>query len=128
MTRRRRRPNPETPLQRAIQRRLQLIRGVLCWRVNTSAGEAQSGHWIASGLRDVHGKVKGTLDLVVAVRGRLVLLEVKMPGKDASPDQRLRIAEARANEIVAEVVHSVDEAVAVVEQVLGELQEQERKR
>jgi hypothetical protein len=106
--------NEETQLQRAIHEALARIPGVLVWRCNSG------GSRVKFGLRDIKGSVKGTPDLVGAVNGRLLLLEVKLPGKKPTKEQRERLEEARSNGAIAEVVRSVDEAVWTVKQAMKE--------
>lgn len=120
--------NEETKLQRAIQEALCWLPGVIVWRCNAGkqkvlASCAASGkvlpgetrqRWIAYGLRDLAGKVAGTPDLIGSVDGRFLALEVKLPGRRPTPEQRARLQEIRDHGGIAEVVHSVDEAVGVV--------------
>ena len=59
----------------------------------------------------------GWPDLTFAYRGRAVALEAKLPGKEAEPHQAERHERMRADGWLVAVVHSVDEAAAVLDAV-----------
>lgn len=86
----------EASIQRAIQRELRL-----------------RGFWI----RKLHGgpfSVAGDPDLLAIRHGRAFALEVKRPGEKPAPIQLRRLEELEAAGAVVGVVHSVEEAVALV--------------
>lgn len=94
--------------------------GVLTWKVsNGRRGYIELGV-IAPGRKERFP------DTLLCVRGRMVALEVKAPGKENHGDKK-RLAEQaacresiRAHGGVAEVVTSVEEALAIVERVRSE--------
>jgi hypothetical protein len=89
------------------------------WRCNAGKQAVWSctgkPRYISYGLRDLAGKVAGTPDLIGIVDGRFLALEVKLPDKKPTREQRRRLQEIRDHDGIAEVVHSVDEAIAMVE-------------
>lgn len=87
---------PESRLQRAIQHAL-MNRGAFVFKVHGS-------QYMMTGLPD----------LVLCYRGWFVALEVKMPGNDASPAQKLRIKQIRKAGGRAYVVRSVAAALKVL--------------
>ncbi len=60
---------------------------------------------------------RGVADLLFAVRGQAVAVEVKLPGQKATADQEKFLAILSADGWKVAVVHSLDEARAVVEAV-----------
>ncbi len=56
----------------------------------------------------------GWPDIVGCHRGRMLALEVKQPGKDATPRQAHELAKWRLAGALVGVVHDVDEALAAI--------------
>jgi hypothetical protein len=99
-----------TKLQNALWLRLNLIQGVRCWKLRQGvATPAGRDHPMFFGLKE------GASDLIVCARGLFVTLECKTGDAREKPEQRQwrRIVSEEALGI-SEVVHSVDEGVAVV--------------
>lgn len=88
---------PETRIQQAIQAELQR-RGAFCFKVHGSAFQA-----------------KGLPDIVGCIDGRFFGIEVKVPGRDAEPIQRLQLRRIIEAGGIAGVAHSVAEAVDIIE-------------
>lgn len=59
----------------------------------------------------------GISDVIGCLRGRYIALEVKLPGEEPSPTQLWQIERTRRAGGIAEVVHSVEEALDVLARV-----------
>ena len=57
----------------------------------------------------------GVLDLIIGYQGRYFELEVKLPGRRLTPLQQQRLLAVAAAGCIAKVVHSVEEALMVIE-------------
>lgn len=100
--------NPETRIQSAIIDALSALPFVKLWRNNTGRrGRVSFG--LAVGSSDLIGIVR-TVEGV----GRFLGLEVKVPGEEATDDQKEFLRFVRELGGVAEVVTSPAEALAVV--------------
>jgi len=97
----------ETDLQRAILEALSLLPGVMPIRVNSG-----------SPIRRFRGAKKGTADIVGIVEpGRFFALEVKAGRRSVcSPEQLAFLELVRKLGGIAQVVRSVDEAIAAIKQ------------
>lgn len=73
------------------------------------------GAWHQKNAPGPWGYTVGRPDFLVIYKGRGIGLEVKRPGEKPEKIQIRRIEEIRAAGGVAEVVHSADEAQAVLE-------------
>jgi hypothetical protein len=62
----------------------------------------------------------GTPDFIFAVRGRAVALEVKLPGRRTTTEQERFLCALIGDGWLAKVVHSLDEARAVVAEALDD--------
>jgi hypothetical protein len=88
---------------------------VLVTRVNAGGRPgATRGSW-------VKGAPAGTADLICCVGGRYLELEVKTPDGKQNKGQRQREANVKERGGAYRVVRSVDEARAVVAELLGEV-------
>ena len=96
--------NAETTLKKQILAALATI-GVTAW--NSPSGLARRGriHMAPTGTPDIIGYLPG---------GRMLALEVKMPGKKPSVGQLEWIAKATSAGVASTVVRSVDDAVRFV--------------
>ena len=93
----------EVELTHEIIRALNAIPGVWCWRRNVGRrGHVQFGK---KGQSDIEGITKPN--------GRRLELEVKIDAR-VTPEQTLWIERMKSYGAIAGVVHSVDEAIAVV--------------
>jgi hypothetical protein len=103
---------PEQALQRLLLDYLTAkYRGrLVLWRNNTGATATASGGFVRYGA-------VGSPDLlgILSPSGRLVGLEVKAPGGKATPAQLLWLTEARSHGALCGVVHSLDEAIALLD-------------
>jgi hypothetical protein len=83
---------------------------VVLWRNNTGTFRTESGGMMRTGL------CVGSADLIgiLAPMGRFLALEVKRPGEKPTKEQELFLELVRKSGGVAAVVHSVEEALAVV--------------
>lgn len=99
---------PETPLKAAILDALAAM-GVVAW--NSPSGQAR----VRRGR--VHMAPKGTPDIVGYLDGggRMLAIEVKVPGEEPKPHQAAWMDRARRAGVVVACAHSVAEAVAVVD-------------
>lgn len=108
----------EAVIQREIQLALGAEPGLLVLRNNCGVARSIDDdgreRFVAYGLG---GAGSPDLILILAPRGRLVGLEVKRPGLDATPEQKRVHAIWRRFGAVVEVVRSVEEARAVVDWV-----------
>lgn len=78
--------------------------------------KAQPDVWIVK----LHGEpfqVNGLPDLLLCYRGHFIGLEVKVPGDESEPIQAWTAGEIRFAGGTAECVHSLEEAVAVLNRV-----------
>lgn len=98
----------EGALQDAIRLALGTLPEGAWWRNNCGVALHPNG------ARVVYGLAVGSADLVGVVRGRFVALEVKTPTGRVTPAQAQWLALVRAQGGVAEVVRSVEDALAVV--------------
>ena len=100
----------ESTIQREIRLRLGARSDVILWRNNT--GLATN----ADGSRTRYGLCVGSSDLigVLVPSGRFVALEIKAPGQKSTAEQRLFLALVAKSGGLAAVVHSADEAEAVI--------------
>lgn len=98
----------ETALMLAIRDALLATGRVLLWRNNCGRLQDRGGRWVSYGLG------LGSPDLVGILRpaGRLVAVEVKVPGKKPEPHQDAWHRAARAAGALVIVAHSVEEALA----------------
>jgi len=90
-------------------------------------GESRLSRQIADDIRarggfvfKVHGSaamMNGLPDLVGCYKARLIGIETKMPGNTPSPVQRLRHKQIRAAGGIVAVVHSREEARAVLDRI-----------
>lgn len=105
-TRTKRGPGPEQAIQNAILDYL-WMRGHAAWRINSGAIKTERGSLVRlapPGTSDIIGCVVPT--------GRMFVIEVKQPGKDATPLQQAfldRMAEAGALAFVARSIEDVQE-------------------
>lgn len=79
---------------------------------------AQPDVWIVK-LHGEPSQVSGLPDLLLCYRGRFVGLEVKLPGEHPTAIQAWTLQEIRLAGGVAECVHSLEEAVAVLNRIGG---------
>ena len=68
--------------------------------------------------RKTHGNafVRGEPDVTACVRGRRVELEVKIPGKDATPVQKVALKRWHEAGAVTGVVHSLEETQDILQE------------
>ena len=69
-----------------------------------------------------HGAIdqqRGLPDIICCYKGRFIGLEVKRPGRDATELQAFTIKQIRLAGGIAGVVHSVEEAVTLLQTVTG---------
>lgn len=101
-------PANETQLLFAIRDALLATQRVLLWRNNTGRLQDARGRWIQYGLG------LGSPDLVGILRphGRMIAVEIKMPGKVPEVHQASWHAAARDAGALVIVAHSVEEALA----------------
>lgn len=89
-----------------------------CWRNNVGKLPDANGRVVSYGLAvgsaDLIGIVRVSAAVTDACYGRFLALEVKRPGKLPTDDQRRWLAVVANMGAVAAVVHSADEALAVV--------------
>jgi Holliday junction resolvase len=81
----------------------------------------KAGAW----AEKVHGgpmQSRGLPDIVGGYRGRLIGLEVKRPGLDATPIQQHKLGKIATAGGYADVVHSVEEALKVIEVIDADLE------
>ncbi len=104
----------EKRIEKAIEERM-AIEGILCWNVsNGRRGRIRLGVW-------ARGRKHRFPDLLCCVRGRFVAMEVKAPGKEKRGDKERLAEQANCRRDItdhaglAEVVTSVEEAMAVIE-------------
>lgn len=106
----------ETQLVKACLEYLRL-RGVMAWRNNSGAtpykGKDGKGRFVRYGLKG-SSDILGVIPLTVSgdgdrERGRFLGVEVKVPGKGPTEDQKQFLQNVTAAGGVALVVHSVDE-------------------
>ena len=100
----------EARIMHEIRLALGQIEGLVLWRNNVGVA-------VQSDRPVIYGLGIGSADLVGCYRGRFIALEIKRPGKSATAEQQQWLACVRYNGGVAEVVHSVDEAIAVVQRM-----------
>ena len=98
----------ESSILHDIRLALGLVDGLVLWR-NNSGVAMQADRPVRYGLG------LGGADLVGCYRGHFVALEVKRPGGQPTAEQVAWLEVVRRNGGVAEVVHSVEEAMSVVE-------------
>ena len=97
----------EAELQRRIRKRLT---------------EEFGGKWVK-----IHGnrfQSAGLPDIVGCLHGQFYGMEVKQPGKGPTPIQAVFLEELTAQGAVAGIVHSIDEAVALVKNHIDSKQEE----
>ncbi len=96
----------ETALMLAIREAVCAL-GHPCWRNNVGKLQDARGRWVTYGLGI------GSPDLIGIVRptGRMLCIEVKVPGKDPEPHQECWHRAARAAGALVIVAHSVEEAI-----------------
>ena len=116
---REKRGNETQNLTRPIEAALNALPGVWAARNNSGALPAMVAGGRVGMVR--YGLGIGSADIVgsVAVLGRAIAfaLEVKVPGKKPKPEQAAWAEAMRRKAWVVETVHSVEEALAVVERV-----------
>lgn len=94
----------EAELTREIIKALNMIPGVWCWRMNT--GRRGGVSFGLKGQSDITGVLLG---------GTRLELEVKKPKNNRfEPEQPAFIQRMKAHGALVGVVHSVDEAIAIV--------------
>lgn len=100
----------ETLLMLAIRDALLATGRVLLWRNNCGKLPDRNGRWIAYGLG------VGSPDLVGALRpsGRMIAVEVKLPGSKPTPEQIAWHRAANSAGVLVVLAHSVDEALAAL--------------
>lgn len=108
--RRRRGANAESKLVTAILGALHLAFRDKVWFIRINAGA------IKTGTRFIHLAPKGTADILGCVQptGRLVALEVKLPGEEPTAEQVQWANERRAQGAYTACVHSIQEALDAV--------------
>lgn len=101
------RENPETVLTRQLIKYLQLL-GIPAWRNNTGA--------VKRGNRFIRFGHPGSADILGCMPpdGRLLAIEVKMPGRYPSPKQRNFLAEITRAGGIAGVVRSLEDLETLV--------------
>lgn len=98
----------ETRIQSEIQLAASRV-GARLWRNQVGKYELADGRWLSSGL------CVGSSDLIgITPDGRFLAIEVKRPGKTATPEQRAFVSLVRAMGGVAGVCHSVEEFLALL--------------
>ena len=109
-SKRSRKANPETIIQRAIlDAVLRSSEVVNAWRNNTAVVRTESGSVIKTGQvgsADIIGMLKG---------GRMFCIEVKVPGKRATAKQDGWLAKMWDGGAVVGVAHDVAEALEIIE-------------
>lgn len=78
--------------------------GGVCWRNNIGAYKDPKGYYIRYGVCN-----PGGADLIGIFRGRLLALECKIPGKNATPEQKLFIDIVNKHGGIAGVVRCVED-------------------
>lgn len=96
----------ETQLQKAIARFLGL-HGVFCWvNRNSATYDRTTGRWrkgtAIPGISDILGILPG---------GRFLAIEVKMPKKYPTPEQRMFLADVNRKGGLGFVARSIDDAI-----------------
>lgn len=98
----------ESRIQSEIQLAASRV-GARLWRNQVGKYELADGRWLSSGL------CVGSSDLIGLTHdGRFLAIEVKRPGKTATPEQRAFVSLVRAMGGVAGVCHSVEEFLALL--------------
>ena len=99
----------EKPIQEAIRAYLALERDLACWRNNV--GVAKFGSSIVR-----YGLCVGSSDLIgiLGPAGRMIALEVKVPGGAPTDEQTRFLERVRSHGGFASVVHSVTEVRATI--------------
>lgn len=103
----------EQNLQQKIRLAVGSMPGVVCLRNSICAGKTVDGRYIVGGCGE------GTSDLLLCVNGHFVALEVKSLSGKARKTQLAFIQAIRQCGGTAEIVRSVDEAVAIVAGVIA---------
>jgi hypothetical protein len=103
---------PEAALQATIIKAIERTYGptVLVERTNAGMAHTSAGNMINIGKA-------GTSDLKVCLRGRFIALEVKTATGRLTDKQARYLEQVRAAGGIGEVVRSVDEALAILEQL-----------
>lgn len=94
----------EINIQNLIRLELSKI-GAIVFRNNVGLFLTEDGRKIRTGL------CIGSADLIGWYKGKFLAIEVKQPGKNATPDQQNFINQVNDSGGIAFVAHSVDEAV-----------------
>jgi hypothetical protein len=108
------RRNETSDLTRPIVAALNAIPGVWASRNNVGHATTENGWPVTYGLGTGSADVVG----VVAPYGRAFFLEVKWPGKGPSDEQRAFLSRLERLGASSHVVHSIDEATAIVRGML----------
>lgn len=109
----RRRNRPEQEIQRALFQHVAVraTRGTLTWHTPLSGARNKTEAAILRGL----GTVPGIPDILALKAGRLVAIELKVPGGRLSPAQRETIAALKAAGARVEIADSLDDALSHLE-------------
>ena len=119
MNRRARPRRPATQRETGLQASLAdyaLRRGALVIRINSGAMRAPgywANRWRAPGQDD--WRTKGASDLLVIYRGRILVVEAKMPDNGPTEDQGDFLEAAEAAGAVPVVAYSLDDLMAAME-------------
>jgi len=101
----------EGEIQDAVRLALADVPGLVLWRNNVGMAE----HWSPKGVRRTrYGLAPGSADLIGCLSGRFVALEIKTPTGRLTPEQKTWLALVERHGGLTAVVHSADEALAVV--------------
>lgn len=68
----------------------------------------------------IHGNEymeRGTPDLMMSIRGKMAVIETKMPGENPEPIQQVRLAEWSRSGAITGVAHSFEEAFEILKGV-----------
>lgn len=99
---------PETKLQRQIVEELKLNYGQNIWILKTHGSGYQK---------------RGVPDLLICLYGRFIAIEVKMPGKEPTENQRAVMWEMQKAGVYTACVTTVSHAVNVCDRVLKSIKQ-----
>ncbi len=106
----------EHDIQNAIIQ-LITIKGGIPIRINSGSIVVKDNN----GTRVFKGAEKGTSDIIALYRKNFLAIEVKMPGKKPSPEQKLFLDQVWECGGIGLVAYSVNDVLDLLEQIDGEL-------